>query len=295
MRNETEMKDLILRIAREDQRIRAVILNGSRVNPAAPPDIFQDYDIVYVVTEIESFVEDRAWPDRFGRRMIMQRPDESQLFPTGAHPSYGLLMQFADGNRIDLTLFPVDKLHEMETDSLSVLLLDKDDIIEPFPPPSEAGYLPTPPTQKEFSDCCNEFWWVGTYVAKGLWREEIVYAKAMQDRYVRPMLERMLVWHIGIGTDFARNPGKFGKYFQHYLTPELWEQLEATYAGADYEHTWDSLEAMAELFSTTARSVADHFGFEYARDEEENVRAHLKHVRALPKDAPRIYCSVEQR
>lgn len=289
MRSEAEMRDLILETARNDARIRAVILNGSRANPHAPTDIFQDYDIVYVVTEIAPFVNDRSWPDRFGERIIMQRPDESNIFPAGDHPSYGLLMQFADGNRIDLTLFPMDKLHAMEVDSLSVLWLDKDGIIDPFPPSSESGYLPTPPTAQEFADCCNEFWWVSTYVAKGLWRREIVYAKAMQDQYVRPMLQQMLVWHIGIQTEFSRNPGKDGKYFQHYLEPGLWEMLMATYAGAEYGPTWDAQEAMGRLFRLIAEPVATHFGFTYAVEEDQKVSVHLQHVRSLPQDAPKIY------
>lgn len=37
MRSEQEMLDLILDTARQDERIRAVILNGSRANPNAPP------------------------------------------------------------------------------------------------------------------------------------------------------------------------------------------------------------------------------------------------------------------
>lgn len=61
MRSEKEMLDLILGIAKDDERIRAVYMNGSRTNPNVPKDIFQDYDIVYVVTETESFIEDRQW------------------------------------------------------------------------------------------------------------------------------------------------------------------------------------------------------------------------------------------
>jgi hypothetical protein len=38
MRNEKEMLDLILDFANEDERIRAVILNGSLANPNAPRD-----------------------------------------------------------------------------------------------------------------------------------------------------------------------------------------------------------------------------------------------------------------
>src|SRR5258708_38111157 len=42
MRNEEEMITLILNIAKNDERIRAVLLNGSRVNPNIKKDRFQD-------------------------------------------------------------------------------------------------------------------------------------------------------------------------------------------------------------------------------------------------------------
>jgi len=40
MRTEKEMMELIMRTAKEDARIRAVYMNGSRINPNAPKDIF---------------------------------------------------------------------------------------------------------------------------------------------------------------------------------------------------------------------------------------------------------------
>lgn len=72
MRNETEMMDLILGTAQEDDRIRAVWMNGSRVNPNVKRDIMQDFDVVFAVKEIDSFQEDTDWIDRFGERVIMQ-------------------------------------------------------------------------------------------------------------------------------------------------------------------------------------------------------------------------------
>lgn len=56
LRTEKEMYDLILEIAQKDDRIRAVYMKGSRTNENAPKDIFQDFDIVYVVTETASFI-----------------------------------------------------------------------------------------------------------------------------------------------------------------------------------------------------------------------------------------------
>ncbi|KJR46257.1 hypothetical protein UF75_3343 [Desulfosporosinus sp. I2] len=49
------MFDSILNIAHKDERIHAVLLSGSRINLNAIKDIFQDYDIVYVVKETKSF------------------------------------------------------------------------------------------------------------------------------------------------------------------------------------------------------------------------------------------------
>ena len=108
MRNETEMYDLILRIAKEDGRIRAVYMNGSRTNKNVPKDIFQDYDVVYVVTETKSFIEDKEWIRNFGEIWFMQYPDEHPDFPSDKENSYGWLMQFRDGNRIDLHVETVE-------------------------------------------------------------------------------------------------------------------------------------------------------------------------------------------
>ena len=93
MRSEAEMMDLILGTAREDERIRAVMLNGSRANPNAPRDFFQDFDIVYFVTGLDSFRQDSYWIARFGEMMILQLPDE-MTDPRPDNPiSFAYLMQ----------------------------------------------------------------------------------------------------------------------------------------------------------------------------------------------------------
>jgi aminoglycoside 6-adenylyltransferase len=289
MRNEQEMLDLILSTARNDERVRAVIMNGSRLNPNAPRDFFQDYDIIYVVTEKESFLAEPGWIKVFGDLMILQLPDEmADPSPQGTD-SYAYLMQFADGNRIDLSLLPAEALDKLEPDSLTLTLLDKDGILPQFDPPSELSYLPGKPTSKQFFDCTNEFWWVSPYVAKGLWRREIVYARHMLDVYVREQLDKMLLWYVGVGTNFHKSPGKMGKYLEKYLEPDLWQLLMKTYSDADYEHTWQALFAMGDLFRKIAILVADHFLFDYPYGDDERVSAHLRHIHDLPRDAREMY------
>ncbi|MDN3955203.1 aminoglycoside 6-adenylyltransferase [Sporolactobacillus laevolacticus] len=290
MRNEQEMMNLILNTAKEDGRIRAVIMNGSRTNPNAPRDCFQDYDIVYVVGDIQSFTSDHRWVDRFGKQIIMQMPDDSSLFPTSDEDSFAYLMLFEDGNRIDLTLMTADKANEwVSGDSLSILLLDKDGIITPIPSSSDRDYQVQPPTAAQFASCCNEFWWVSPYVAKGLWRDEIPYAKAMLEEPVRDMLLKMLGWYAGVRTDFTVSAGKCGKYLNRYVEAPVWNDYLLTYPDANSTHIWQSLFKMGELFRTIAKQVADHFGYTYPEDDDRRVFAYLKHVHQLPAGATEVY------
>jgi len=289
MRSEREMLELIVETAKQDERIRAVIMNGSRANPNAPRDPFQDFDIVYVVTDVAPFRYNSAWIERFGELMILQMPEDMQEPPPSQDGSFGYLMQFTDGNRIDLGISPLAQLEELRKESLSLLLLDKDGIMAPCGPANESDYLPKPPTAKAFSDCCNEFWWVSPYVAKGLWRGEIIYAKYVLDHFVRDQLMKMITWYVGVSTQFSRNLGKFGQYLEVSLEPELWKLLQQTYADASSETTWEALFMTGQLFRRVALQVAAHFGFDYPHGDDARVTAHLSHVRVLPKNAQEIY------
>lgn len=300
MRNEQEMKALILDKAKRDERILAVIMNGSRTNPDAPLDCFQDYDIVYVVRDVTSFTADHHWVDRFGKRIIMQMPDLMDAAEGKAatrEEQFAYLMLFEDGNRIDLTLMTMKKAKEwVNGDSLSIILLDKDHQFDTVPPSDDRDYRLTPPSSVQFVNCCNEFWWVSPYVAKGLWRREIPYAKTMLEQYVRDMMLKMLSWYAGTRTDFMVSAGKCGKYLPLYVEESVWHDYLLTYPDAEPDHIWQSLFQMGNLFRTLAKQVADHFGYIYAEVDDQRVSAYLKHVHELTGNAkPKYNHSVEKK
>ena len=252
MRTEREMTALILGVAEQDSRVRAVFMNGSRANPNAPRDIFQDYDIVYVVEETASFRAQPGWVDVFGERLVMQTPDEMDHAagqPTDLARCYGYLMQFADGNRIDLRLMTLSRaLEECQSDSQTIVLLDKDGILPPLPLPSDTAYHIRRPDQTAFAGCCNEFRWTLPYVAKGLWRGRVTYALDTLNACVRPQLLHMLSWLAGTRTGFAVSAGKSGADLPAYLPAGCWERYLSTYADAEPGHVWAAVFAAATLF-----------------------------------------------
>src|SRR5699024_11997783 len=81
MRSEKEVYDIVLNFAKTDKRIRMVTLEGSRTNTNIPPDDFQDFDITFFVTDMDSFTSDDKWLDIYGERLILQKPEDMELFP----------------------------------------------------------------------------------------------------------------------------------------------------------------------------------------------------------------------
>lgn len=288
MRSEQKMTDLILGVAREEERVRAVYLNGSRANPSVPRDRMQDYDVVYVVTETVSFRRDPGWIDVFGERLMLQLPCQLD-FDRGEEMDlareYNYLMLFRDGNRIDLTLLTVEAMRvEIFRDLPAVPLLDKDGCLPPLPPPSDRRYWERPPEAPAFASCCSNFWWCQNNVAKGIWRGELPYARRMFDQVVRDQLDEMVRWWLGMGLNYGISAGKLGKFFPRLLPDWAWQLYRATYAGPEDRELWDALAAAGELFHRLGVQVAEYFGFAYPQKEEDGIRTYLRWVRELPKE-----------
>lgn len=290
MRSEGEMLSLLIGTAQADARIRAAFLQGSRVNPNARRDIFQDYDVIYVVEETGSFREDRAWIDRFGERLYMQYPEDNPELPADVENCYGWLMQLADGNRIDLHVCTwTGAMRELAGDGMYRVLLDKDGCLPAADRETDALFYIRRFTPIQFACACNEFWWCTNNVAKGLWRGEIPYIMDMLNTCVRPMLTLLLAWKVGLDTDFSVSVGKSAKYMDRWLPRETWRRYLATYPAGEVEAVWQAIFTMCDLVDETATEISERTAYPYDTDEARAARRHLAHVRALPADAPEVY------
>jgi aminoglycoside 6-adenylyltransferase len=217
MRTSDEIKEIILDKAKTDSRIRAVLLNGSRANTKLSPDNFQDFDIVYIVNQMDSFTADHQWISIFGEKLIWQMPDQMESLDMDQKKTdfFHYLMLFKDGHRIDLTLFPREKFEtDFTPDSLTVVWIDKDNLFENIGQATDKDWLVRKPAEKEFRDACNEFWWVSTYIVKGLMRQEIPYVKAIMEGPVRKMFLKMTEWYIGVHTNFSVSPRSAWEIFK---------------------------------------------------------------------------------
>lgn len=270
------MFDLIINTAKEDERILAVMLNGSRADPHAVKDIYQDYDIVYFVSDVSPFWNNVSWlEEKFGRIAVMQTPETMGLIPPDNNGNFVFLTIFEDGNRIDLT---VTSQPYTDSGEPAVVLLDKTGILSQVSQRDDFWFI-KPPTEKFFHDCCNEFWWCLNNVAKGFARDELPYVMNMFNCVVRDMLDKMTEWYIGMHNDFKVSAGKNGKYFKKYLPEKLYKMYADTYSDSDYENVWNAVFTACGLFRTMAKEIAENFGYKYNAAEDGNMTAYMLKIR----------------
>lgn len=265
MRKEDEMLALIKQVAQKLPQVKGVALSGSRANPHVPKDIFQDYDVVYLVDEKDSLLKERSWLKAFGEILIMQCPEEMTLFPATLGDCFTFLMLFEDNNRIDLMLCPIKNLPDwLKTEKVVLPLWDPQNLLTDIKKTNpDSLYLQKAPSQAEFTDCCNEFWWVSTYVVKGLWRKEWLYATDHLYNICQKELRRLLSWQVALEQGCSVSIGKNDKYLINYLSDEIRQSLLDLLDFTTGEKIWQSLYKTQNFFHQTAVKFAEMSGFFY--------------------------------
>ena len=261
MRTETEMLDLILQIAKTLQ-VKAVAMSGSRTNPKAPKDEFQDYDVVYVVDDLDNLTSDLSWLDLFGKRIIEQEVGfgHRRLF----------LMLFEDGNRIDLTLCPEEHIQEwVNSEAGFTVLEDPEHLFTPYSPNPERYWI-NPATEIDFKNSCNEFWWVSAYVVKGICRKQVIYATDHLYGICQQELLKVLAWQVASDKGMV-DVGKNYKYLFNYLPTEKEKEFSDLLDFSSIEKLTQSLYATMELFHQEAQSLANKMGFNYDKEVAERM------------------------
>ena len=266
MRTETEMLDVILKTA-ETLQVAAVAMSGSRTNSQAPQDEFQDYDVVYVVENLDELITDLSWIDQFGKRIIEQevRLGHRRLF----------LMLFEDGNRIDLTLCPKEHIKEwVDSEAGFTVLEDPEHLFEPYSQNLER-YWRSPATETNFVKSCNEFWWVSAYVVKGICRKQVIYATDHLYGICQQEFLKILAWQVASNRGVV-DIGKNYKYLFNYLPTEKEKEFSDLLDFSSIDKITQSLLATMQLFHREAQRLAQKMGFDYDKEVADKMIEYAK-------------------
>ena len=261
MRTETEMFDVILQTAKVLQ-VDAVAMSGSRTNQKIQTDEFQDYDVVYIVDDLDYLTSDLSWLDQFGTRIIEQHNI------LGNRRLY--LMLFEDGNRIDLTICPKDYINEwVDSEAGFTVLVDEKGLFESYSPSPQRFWI-HPASETDFEKTCNEFWWVSAYVVKGICRKQVIYETDHLYGICQQELLKLLAWQVA--SDKGKiDIGKNYKYLFNYLPSEKEKEFSNLLDFSSLDKITQSLLATMKIFHQEAQILSQKMGFEYDREVAEKM------------------------
>jgi aminoglycoside 6-adenylyltransferase len=267
--------------------VRAMLLTSSRARPEPGVDALSDYDVILVVPDPARFVAGGAWRSAYGAPLVGWGDEGAQL---GQATLFRSLIH-TDFVKIDFSFWPVALLQAIsasgvltpELDAGYRVLLDKDALTAGWPAASYRAFRPTPPTAADYQALVEEFWWEATYAAKGLWRDDFLFARWVLDNDMKlSTLRRLLEWHVALRHGWALRPGVLGRGLKPRLPPALWQALAATYVGPAPADNWQALFATCDLFRQVALEVGTALGYAYPEALEVQMRAFLAAVQGLP-------------
>ena len=116
----------------------------------------------------------------------------------------------------------------------------------------------------------REFWFEAYHVAKYLARNDLWLAKA-RDWATKQQLLTAIEWY-----ERAKNGPHYdtqwqGKGMQAWVSPEIWEKLNDSFASFRVEDSWKALLATTILFRGICMDLATMLGYEYPRDMDANI------------------------
>lgn len=277
--NDKVIKTLLTMLT-ADENVQAVVLNGSRTNPRISQDPLQDYDVaVYVnsVPQAEHFLNHTDWPSAFGTPAIGQK---NQM------PRQAIIhmVQFSSGLRIDLSVHPLENLeHNLQRDSLSVLLFHRT-TPPPVSPPSEVSYYTPMPSQQEWEETLNELWWIMPYVGKALWRGETTLASYHYHNNLLVPLTTLLVWQVGSQHRWQVNTGLAGRWLPRYLPTPMARRYQSLCFPPNAEALWQALTEIGDLVREVGVPLSETLGYPYPAADDQGTTEYLRALKILPKE-----------
>jgi aminoglycoside 6-adenylyltransferase len=261
-----------------DQRhdIRVVVLTGSRAFPGGRPDEFSDFDLDVYVDDAGAFADHDAWWQGLGSAMVRWPLKPRTTFS----PEWVTqLILFENGSRIDFQITDRAAIQVNRDAGYPCVL---------YHPPAvrfenelvSGRATMTVPSEAEYIERINAFWWDITYIPKALIRHELLYARYVLDTDIRlEKLHPLLRWHVGVRHGWSTDTGTLDRWMHRYADSEIWSRYLTTFAVGTIDDTWKAMFNALELVRDLGQEIGDALGFNYPASTDERVSAYIQGLR----------------
>jgi len=270
--------DKVIRWARGEAAVRAVVITGSQARADGSVDDYSDLDAQIITRDTEALTRDDSWLDSLGEVWIR--------FPLRQDAPYRLVW-FAGGYKVDFQFVHVDEILAMrESGELSdeyqrgyQVALDKDGLYANLPPSPRVFPPQALPSETELAAAINEFWFEAIHVAQFIRRREFWVAKH-RDWTMKADLLRLLEWHARATGTGDVNTWLLGKRIMQWADGETADAIRQIWPRWAAAEMWTALLVQLELFQSLSRELHAALGINYSEAQHRRIEQYIRQLYA---------------
>ena len=254
--------------AQGQEDIRLAFVLGSRARTDHPADAWSDLDIMVLARNFRPYIDSAGWLDQIGKPWLTF----IEATPDGR--SWERRTLFDGGLDVDFAFMPLEMIQMLATNGPDAgiadvfhrgvrLLLDKDALL-PDPARFAAAWQPPqPPTEAEFLQVANDFWYHTLWTAKHVRRGELWWGKSCCDGYLKNLLRQMLEWQARAAQGAGHDTWLRGRFLEEWADPLAVQQLSGAFAHYAEADVWRALTVTMDIFRRVSLDTAKRLGFAY--------------------------------
>lgn len=255
--------------------IRTVLLIGSYARMDHPADQWSDLDLLITVTDAPRYLSHTDWLEDLGTLWSTHL----EATPIGDVMERRALFEGAID--VDFIFVPQDAISRLvQTTEIAAILrrgvralIDKDRMMSRITLPLGRHIAYQPPTQAEFLNVVNDFWFHAVWTTKKLRRGELWTARLSLDSYMKHLLLKMLEWHTHAVSPHNHDTWFNGRFVEEWADPRALEDLRHAFAYYDPDDVARALGATMDLFRALATETAAQFTYPYPFGTDAQITA----------------------
>jgi aminoglycoside 6-adenylyltransferase len=262
--------------------IRTAVVVGSRARVDHPADEWADLDVVIVTRDPEHYVSTSDWIDSFGKPLL------TFVEPTSVGDDKERRVLYEGMLDVDFAIISQERaqgLFQARADPRALaqisnllgrgvrVLVDKDGMASQLNALAASVKKPRfrRPTQNEFLEVVNDFFYHAVFTAKHLRRGELWWTVTCLDCHMQHSLLRMIEWHALATHDWKHDTWFRGRFLEEWAHPKAIEELHEAFAHCDKKDIKRALLATVDLFRWLAIETATKLDYSYPARADEDV------------------------
>lgn len=269
--NKENLMSYMMRVVLGDKNLTALLETGRRMNLSLRQDDMPDFKIIIGVKDLNEIALLEAFQELVEDGVIFHKKQGLNMMNNHFGNVLRYIVILPDITKVDFTFMKNTDLQSyINIDSLCKVHIDKESSLVANAKITDAKYRQLKPTQKEFLQCCNEFFIKAVSITKAINRSDLFYASILFDK-LRHELNLMTCYYIGSKYDFAVNIGPSFKSFKTYLEKDHYEKFMEVYPSPKAEELWTALFNACMLFRKAGLEVGDILSYDYPKRSDRDI------------------------